>query len=76
MLRLNSRRTMKRGPVPICTVGKFLRDYKILSNNEFKRRNDFRFQPVHWFLLVLHYHKKNQLKTPELIDFFCQFRVL
>ena len=44
--------------------------YKILSNNAFKRKNDFQFQHVHWFRLVLHYYKKNQPKTPELIDFF------
>ena len=50
--------------------------YKILSNNEFKRRNDFKFQPLHWFLLVLHYYKKkNQPKTPNS-KIFCQFRVL
>ena len=34
-------------------------NYKILSNNEFKRRNGFKFQPVHCFLLVFHYYSKN-----------------
>ena len=44
-------------------MGKFLRDSRNISNNEFKRRDVFKFQPVYWFLLVLPYYKKKSTKN-------------